>query len=170
MSWLFFSAGTRNARLASCTSAIANIYAQIPGSQTRTGQLEGYTLIDNASLQHDSDGNTWSMISADFTHSQASAMECIKAFFIISIGQGGPSWVISDTFLYSPAYVSFAALSETAIAQNGVEAAVPSPTNAMWCRVRFECNHFTVTALGVRKVPLDHVNTYASFWRAVKTT
>ncbi|KAG1745018.1 uncharacterized protein EDB91DRAFT_1271475 [Suillus paluster] len=41
-----------------------------------------------------------------------------------------------------------------------------------YCEV-FERKGFTVTALGVRKgpeMPLDRVNMYASFWRAVKTT
>lgn len=41
-----------------------------------------------------------------------------------------------------------------------------------YCDV-FERKGFTVTALGVRKgpeVPLDRVNMYASFWRAMKTT
>ncbi|KAG1836705.1 hypothetical protein F4604DRAFT_1692699 [Suillus subluteus] len=38
------------------------------------------------------------------------------------------------------------------------------------CRVRFEHDGFTITALGVRKVPLDRVNMYTLFWRAVKTT
>ncbi|KAG2142910.1 aspartic peptidase domain-containing protein [Suillus bovinus] len=125
--------------IAGPASAIASIYAQIPGSQAGTGQLEGYYTYPcstTVNVQFNFGGNTWSMSPADFTHSQASTTECIGAFFISSIGQGGPSWVIGDAFLknvysvfkYSPASVGFAALSETAIAQNGVKAAVPSPT------------------------------------------
>lgn len=137
ISTVIIDTGTTN--IAGPASAIASIYAQIPGSQAGTGQLQGYytypcsTTVD---VQFNFGGNTWSMSPADFMHSQASTTECIGAFFISSIGEGGPSWIIGDAFLknvysvfkYSPASVGFAALSETAIAQNGVKATVPSPT------------------------------------------
>lgn len=129
--------GTTN--IAGPADAIASIYAQIPGSQAGTGQLEGYYTYPcstTVNVQFNFGGNTWSMSPADFTHSRVSSTECLGAFFVSSIGQGGPSWIIGDAFLknvysvfkYSPASVGFAALSETAIAQNGVKAAVPSPT------------------------------------------
>ncbi|KAG2121893.1 aspartic peptidase domain-containing protein [Suillus clintonianus] len=129
--------GTTN--IAGPASAVASIYAQIPGSQAGTGQLDGYYTYPcstTVNVQFNFGGNTWSMSPADFTHSQVSTTECLGAFFIASFGSGGPSWVIGDAFLknvysvfkYSPASVGFAALSETAISQNGIKAAVPSPT------------------------------------------
>ncbi|KAG1728175.1 aspartic peptidase domain-containing protein [Suillus paluster] len=137
MSTAIIDTGTTN--IAGPSTAIASIYAQIPGSQLGTGSLEGYYTYPcstTVNVEFNFGGNTWSMSPADFTHTQVSSTECIGAFFVSTIGQGGPSWVIGDAFLknvysvfkYSPASVGFAALSETAIAQNGIKAAVPSPT------------------------------------------
>lgn len=96
------------------------------------------------------------MSGADFEYNKISSSECIGVFFDIgsSSGPGAPSWVVGDAFLvspprsrimqpphvsarqknvysvfqYNPPAIGFAALSEEAIAQNGVNGPVPSPT------------------------------------------
>ena len=41
------------------------------------------------------------MSPTDFTHTQltGSSTQCIGAFFVSTLGPGGPSWVIGDAFL-----------------------------------------------------------------------
>ncbi|EGN95044.1 hypothetical protein SERLA73DRAFT_187322 [Serpula lacrymans var. lacrymans S7.3] len=128
------------------SDSIASIYAQIPGSAAITSDnYQGYysypcnTVVD-VSLNFG--GNTWAISPADFQYTQleGSTTECIGAFFVAESGSGNsdgsPSWIIGDTFLknvysvfrYNPASVGFAALSETALAMNGVNAAAPTPT------------------------------------------
>ncbi|KAG0692345.1 acid protease [Suillus ampliporus] len=137
VSTVIIDTGTTN--IAGPATAVASIYAQIPGSQLGTGQLEGYYTYPcstTVNVEFNFGGNSWSMSPADFTHTQVSSTGCIGAFFVTPLGRGSPSWVIGDAFLknvysvfkYSPASVGFAALSETAIAQNGIKAAVPFPT------------------------------------------
>ncbi|KAJ8585200.1 acid protease [Rhizopogon salebrosus TDB-379] len=137
MSTAIIDTGTTN--IAGPASAVESIYAQIPGSQPGTGQWAGYYLYPcstTVNVEFNFGGISWSMSPADFTHTQISSSQCIGAFFTSTIGQGGPSWIIGDAFLknvysvfrFNPPSVGFAALSATAIAQNGIKAAVPSAT------------------------------------------
>ncbi|KIJ65104.1 hypothetical protein HYDPIDRAFT_27827 [Hydnomerulius pinastri MD-312] len=132
--------GTTN--IAGPVDAVQAIYAQIPGSQPATGSWTGYYQFPcstQVSVSFSFGGTTWSMSPADFAYAPLSSSQCIGAFFETSSGTGNsatPSWIIGDAFLknvysvfrYSPPAVGFAALSETAIAENGVNAPVPTPT------------------------------------------
>ncbi|KIM53136.1 hypothetical protein SCLCIDRAFT_139594 [Scleroderma citrinum Foug A] len=123
------------------SSAIQNIFAQIPGSAPGTGSWEGYYTYPcntavNVAISFG--GPSWSVSPADFQLVQLSSSQCVGAFFVLSATSGGtgPSWVVGDTFLknvysvfrYSPASVGFAQLSETALAMNGVDGNAPSAT------------------------------------------
>jgi len=124
------------------SSAIQAIYAAIPGSSAATGEWAGYyqyPCSTSVTVTLSFGGNTWTMSSADFKFTSLSSSECIGAFFETSSTTttgSTPSWIIGDAFLknvysvfrYNPPSVGFAALSEVAIAENGVNGAVPSAT------------------------------------------
>ncbi|KAF9244096.1 aspartic peptidase domain-containing protein [Melanogaster broomeanus] len=121
------------------STAIRNIYAQIPGSQPGTGSWEGYYTYPCSSRVNVAisfGGPSWPLTPADFQLTQVSSSECVGAFFEISTGNGAPSWIVGDTFLknvysvfrYSPPSIGFAALSPTAVAMNGVNGPPPSAT------------------------------------------
>lgn len=121
------------------SSAIQNIYAQIPGSQAGTGSWTGYYSYPcdtQVNVAISFGGPSWSVSPADFQLTQISSSDCIGSFFELSSGSGAPSWVVGDTFLknvysvfrYNPAAVGFAQLSETALAMNGVNGDPPSAT------------------------------------------
>ncbi|KAL4078971.1 aspartic peptidase domain-containing protein, partial [Scleroderma yunnanense] len=123
------------------SSAIQNIYAQIPGSAAGTGSWQGYysyPCSTEVNVAISFGGPSWSVSPADFQLTQISSSQCIGAFFVLSTGTSGngPSWVVGDTFLknvysvfrYNPAAVGFAQLSETALAMNGVSGNPPSAT------------------------------------------
>jgi cathepsin D len=131
--------GTTN--IAGPTDAIKAIYAQIPNSSPGTGQWVGYYQYPcntDVTVSMSFGGNNWTMSSADFAFTQISTGECVGAFFDIgsNAGTGTPSWIIGDAFLknvysvfqYNPPAIGFAALSEVAIAENGVNGPVPSAT------------------------------------------
>jgi hypothetical protein len=119
---------------------IAALYAQIPGSATGTGDYEGYytypcSTTVNVTLAFG--GSHWAVSNADFQLNQLSGGKtCVGAFFEMDTGSGAPGWIVGDTFLknvysvfrYSPASVGFAALSTTAVAQDGAGGAIPSAT------------------------------------------
>jgi len=122
-------------------SEIEAIYAQVPGSSPMTGSWAGYYQFPcstQVSVTFSFGGTTWSMSPADFSYAAISSSQCIGAFFELSTGTGSssPSWVIGDAFLknvysvfrYNPASIGFAALSETALAENGVDGPIPSAT------------------------------------------
>jgi hypothetical protein len=121
------------------TSAIAAIYAQIPGSAAGTGNYAGYYTYPcntQVNVAISFGGPSWSVSPADFKLVQISDSECVGAFFELQTGSSAPSWIVGDTFLknvysvfrFNPPSVGFATLSDTAKAQNDVNAAVPSPT------------------------------------------
>lgn len=132
--------GTTN--IAGPLDAVEAIYAQIPGSQPATASgFQGYYQFPcstQVNVAFSFGGTTWSMSPADFTFAQISSSECIGAFFEASTvaGSATPSWIIGDAFLknvysvfqYNPPSVGFAALSEIALAENGLDAPVPTPT------------------------------------------
>jgi len=131
--------GTTN--IAGPSDAIQAIYAQIPSSSPATGQWIGYyqyPCSTSVTVSFSFGGNTWTMSAADFAFTSISSSECIGAFFetTSTAGSSTPSWIIGDAFLknvysvfrYNPPAVGFAALSEVAIAQNGVNGAAPTPT------------------------------------------
>ncbi|KAG2125045.1 aspartic peptidase domain-containing protein [Suillus clintonianus] len=121
------------------SSVIQNIFAQIPGSQPGTGNWQGYwtypcTTTVNVAISFG--GPSWPISPADFLLTKISSSQCVGAFFELNTGGSAPSWIVGDTFLknvysvfrYNPASVGFAALSNTALAMNGVDAAPPSAT------------------------------------------
>lgn len=123
------------------SSAIQNIFAQIPGSAPGTGSWDGYYTYpcDTAvNVAISFGGPSWSVSPADFQLVQLSSSQCVGAFFVLTATSGGngPSWVVGDTFLknvysvfrYNPASVGFAQLSEAALAMNGVNGNPPSAT------------------------------------------
>ena len=106
------------------SSAIQNIFAQIPGSAPGTGSWEGYytyracfrrpmqrVLIKGKNVATACNtavnvaisfgGPSWSVSPADFQLVQLSSSQCVGAFFVLSATSGGtgPSWVVGDTFL-----------------------------------------------------------------------
>ncbi|KAH7885800.1 aspartic peptidase domain-containing protein [Phlebopus sp. FC_14] len=121
------------------SSVIRNMYAQIPGSQPGTGNLEGYWTYPCATkvnVAMSFGGPSWPLSPVDFQLSQISPSQCLGAFFEIQTQGQAPSWIVGDAFLknvysvfrYSPPSIGFAALSPTALAMNGVNAPPPSPT------------------------------------------
>jgi len=105
------------------TEAVASIYSNIQGSQPLSGQMQGYFSIPcdtSVSTSFSFGSKTWSISPADFTVQQISRSACLGAFFGFDLGQqGGPDWVIGDTFLknvysvfrFSPASIGFANLA-----------------------------------------------------------
>eukprot|EP00918_Siedleckia_nematoides_P082398 GHVU01180588.1.p1 GENE.GHVU01180588.1~~GHVU01180588.1.p1 ORF type:complete len:307 (-),score=9.95 GHVU01180588.1:11-931(-) len=121
------------------SSAIQAIFAQIPGSQPGTGNWEGYYTYPcntEVNVAISFGGPSWPVSPADFQLTQISSSQCVGAFFELNTGGSAPSWIVGDTFLknvysvfrYNPPSVGFAALSQTALAMNGVNAAAPTPT------------------------------------------
>ncbi|KAG1899473.1 aspartic peptidase domain-containing protein [Suillus fuscotomentosus] len=121
------------------SSVIQSIFAQIPGSQPGTGNWQGYytypcTTAVNVAISFG--GPSWPISPADFQLTKISSSQCVGAFFELNTGGTAPNWIVGDTFLknvysvfrYNPAAVGFAALSNTATAMNGVNAAPPSAT------------------------------------------
>ncbi|KAG1780797.1 aspartic peptidase domain-containing protein [Suillus placidus] len=121
------------------SSVIQSIFAQIPGSQPGTGNWQGYwtypcSTAVNIAISFG--GPSWPISPADFLLTKISSSQCVGAFFELNTGGSAPNWIVGDTFLknvysvfrYNPAAVGFAALSQTALAMNGVNAAAPSPT------------------------------------------
>ena len=121
------------------SSAIANIFAQIPNSAKGTGTWAGYYLYPcntPVTVSISFGGPSWSVSPADFQLQQISSSQCVGAFFDLDVGGTAPAWIIGDTFLknvytvfrYDPASVGFAQLSSTALAMNGAGGAAPTPT------------------------------------------
>ncbi|KZT25130.1 acid protease [Neolentinus lepideus HHB14362 ss-1] len=121
------------------SSAIAQVYSEIPGSAPGTGNFEGYytypcSTAVNVSLAFG--GNSWSISPADFKLTQISNSQCLGALFELETGGSAPAWIVGDTFLknvysvfrFNPPSVGFAQLSEAVTAQNGVNGPVPSAT------------------------------------------
>ncbi|KLO17919.1 acid protease [Schizopora paradoxa] len=121
------------------SSVISAMYAQIPGSQPGTGQYENYYLYPcstqvNVTLSFG--GKNWAVSADDFQLIEVSSTLCLGAFFELDTSGGTPDWIIGDTFLknvysvfrYNPPSVGFASLSNTALAMNSANGAVPEPT------------------------------------------
>ncbi|KAM6504200.1 aspartic peptidase A1 [Amanita muscaria] len=109
------------------SDVIAEIYAQIPGSQAGSGNYQGYyTYPCDTSVQVSvsfGNGSSWSISPSDFQLSKLTQNTCLGAFFQLSTGSSAPNWIFGDTFLknvysvfrYNPASVGFAQLSSAAI-------------------------------------------------------
>lgn len=121
---------------------IAAIFAQIPGSQKGTGDLDGfwvYPCATEVTVQLAFGGRSWPVSPADFELMQIDRLgHCVGAFFEISLGSStaNPSWIVGDTFLknvysvyrFDPPSVGFAELSPLAQSLNVVGQPEPSPT------------------------------------------
>ncbi|KIJ65105.1 hypothetical protein HYDPIDRAFT_111003 [Hydnomerulius pinastri MD-312] len=123
------------------SSGIAAIYAQIPGSSPGTGDWEGfysYPCTSEVNVEISFGGPSWAVSPADFQFQATgpSSDYCYGAFYAIPTSGSTPQWIIGDTFLknvysifrYDPPSVGFAALSDTALSMNGVDAIIPSAT------------------------------------------
>ncbi|KAL4066061.1 aspartic peptidase domain-containing protein [Scleroderma yunnanense] len=138
----FAAIDTGTSNIAGPQSAIEAIYAQIPGSQPATGSWAGYyqyPCSTTVSATFSFGGSTWTMSPADFQFTVLSGSQCIGAFFLVppNASINGVSWIIGDAFLknvytvfrYDPAAVGFAALSNVATSENGLNnVPVPSPS------------------------------------------
>jgi len=130
--------GTTN--IAGPSDAIKSIYSLIPGSQSASGEWQGYYSYPcdtKVNVEFNFGGQTWPMSSADFEYTRISSSQCIGALFEAdSGGSGRPDWVVGDAFLknvysvfrFNPPAVGFAELSSTATLKNGIDAAPPSAT------------------------------------------
>jgi len=120
---------------------IAEIFAQIPGSQPGTGNFESYYVYPcdtSVTVTMSFGGQSWPVDPQDFQLTQLGQNECLGAFFSLpeAAGSGTPPWIVGDTFLknvysvfrFNPPSVGFASLSTTATSQNDANGAVPSPT------------------------------------------
>ncbi|KAI0028325.1 aspartic peptidase domain-containing protein [Vararia minispora EC-137] len=132
------------------STEVANIYAQISGSQALSGSYNGYYSFPcstSVNVSMTFGGRAWSIAPADFNLGQLDSSTCIGAFFVFSSSStplsrrasssSSIAWIVGDTFLKnvysvfraSPAAVGFAQLSDAALAMNGDTAAsVPTPT------------------------------------------
>jgi len=119
--------------------AIAQIFAQIPGSRPGTDNLAGYYTYPCATTVTVSlsfGGRAWTIDPADFRLARISNSQCLGAFFQLRTGSSAPPWIIGDTFLknvysvyrYNPPAVGFAQLSPFALAMNGKDGPIPTPT------------------------------------------
>ncbi|KAJ6591613.1 aspartic peptidase domain-containing protein [Mycena vulgaris] len=119
---------------------IANIYAQIPGSQAGTGNYDGYYLYPcdtSVTVALSFGGKSWAISPTDFELQEIGQGTCLGAFFTLTTGDSAPSWIVGDTFLknvysvfqYKPAAVGFASLSAYSLSMNGnVDLGAPSAT------------------------------------------
>ncbi|VDC02988.1 unnamed protein product [Peniophora sp. CBMAI 1063] len=139
------------------STEVANIYAQISGSEALSGSYDGYYSYPcdtSVSLAFSFGGPSWAVSSADFQLYENGDGTCIGAVFVYESssssepsgpGSGGPfkrdtsspAWIVGDSFLknvYSvfranPASVGFAQLSAEALGSDGAtDASVPTPT------------------------------------------
>jgi hypothetical protein len=122
------------------SSAIAAIYAQIPNSSPASDPYIGYyqyPCSTSVAVEISFGGQNWTISPADFQLTAYSSTECIGSFYEISLMGGTGEYAVVDHWGYLPENclsgvpvqsVGFAALSEVALAENGVNGAAPSPT------------------------------------------
>jgi len=139
------------------TSVIQNIYSQIPGSAPGTGNWQGYWTYPcntQVNIAISFGGPSWPIAPADFRLTSLSGSQCVGAFFELNTGGSAPTWIVGDTFLvrallshvaicpliirsqknvysvfrFNPPSVGFAALSDTSLQMNGVNAPPPTAT------------------------------------------
>ncbi|KDR68011.1 hypothetical protein GALMADRAFT_272857 [Galerina marginata CBS 339.88] len=81
---------------------IAQIFAQIPGSQLGTGNFENYYTYPcdtSVTVSLSFGGQSWSISPADFQLSRLTRNTCLGSFFVLTTGSSAPSWIVGDTFL-----------------------------------------------------------------------
>lgn len=84
-------------------AAIDALFAQIPNSAAATGDYEGYytypcSTTVSVALSF-GEGQQWFIRPEDFMLTQLTPDQCIGAFFALTTGPGGPTWIVGDTFL-----------------------------------------------------------------------
>jgi cathepsin D len=82
-------------------SAIAALYAQIPGSAPASGNYDGYYTYPcdtSVTVSLSFGGNSWPISPDDFKMTESEG-QCVGAFFQLTTGNSAPSWIIGDTFL-----------------------------------------------------------------------
>lgn len=138
---------------------IANLYAQVPGAQPAGSQYEGYYAYPcrappTVTIAFGAEGRVWTIAPDDFLGFQLSQSVCIGAFFEFESGPNGPSWIVGDAFLknvYSvyraePPSIGFAQLSSVAIAYNGGNFPVPTPTIGSVAAIATSDNSASITS------------------------
>jgi len=144
------------------SDVIASIFANVPGSQVGTGDLEGfyeYPCDTSVTVFLDFGGaQSWGVSPADFELMRVDDTNCVGAFFDIDFGSGnsGPSWIVGDTFLknvysvfrFDPPSVGFAQLSSYA---NGLsQLSTPLPTETLVANPVQATNQFSINAAAPR--------------------
>ncbi|KAF8892127.1 aspartic peptidase domain-containing protein [Infundibulicybe gibba] len=85
-------------------SAIANVYAQIPGSEPGSDDFDGfytYPCDTTVNISLSFGGREWAMSPKDFHLTMLDKGRCLGAFFQIDTGGSAPAWIVGDTFLVS---------------------------------------------------------------------
>lgn len=131
--------------IAGPSDAVANIWAQVEGSQALSGQMAGffsYPCNTNVSVAFSFGGQSWSINPDDMNLGTVSKSQCLGGIFDISQGtnigsdSSVPSWIVGDTFLknvyavfrQNPASVGFAQLSSVAGGSDATGGATGSAT------------------------------------------
>ncbi|TFK39433.1 aspartic peptidase A1 [Crucibulum laeve] len=118
---------------------IAMIFSQIPGAIPGEGNFESYYKYPcdtQVNIQLSFGSKNWTISSDDFELTRLKGGMCLGPFFVVPTTGATPAWIIGDTFLknvysvfrYNPPSIGFAQLSESAIAQNGLNLPPPSAT------------------------------------------
>jgi len=85
------------------SAAMANLYAQIPGAQTGTGDLAGYYIYPcstKVTVSLKFGGTDYSINASDFSRPvDTSGTTCFGAFFPIDLNGNTVQWIVGDTFL-----------------------------------------------------------------------
>jgi len=94
------------------TASMAALYAQIPGAEPGTGDLEGYYVYPcstNVSVSLTFGGQSYSIESTDFSRAADNeGIQCTGAFFPLDIGNGVVEWIVGDAFMKN-VYTAFRA-------------------------------------------------------------
>ncbi|KAF8322232.1 acid protease [Clavulina sp. PMI_390] len=85
------------------SDTMAQLYAQIPGAQAGTGQLEGYYIYPcstKVTVSLGFGGQTYSIASEDFSRpADSTGTTCFGSFFPLDINNGVVEWIVGDSFL-----------------------------------------------------------------------
>lgn len=112
------------------TSAMSQIYAQIPNAEAGTGDLDGYYVFpcsDSPSVSLTFGGQSYTIEAEDFARpADESGEQCFGSFFPLDINDV-VSWIVGDSFLKnvysvyraSPASVGFAAVKNSTSGNGG---------------------------------------------------
>ncbi|RDX49646.1 acid protease [Lentinus brumalis] len=96
---------TGTTRVGGPADSTSALYAQIPGSETLTGDNTGYYTYPcdtnvTVTIKFGDHSNVWPILNADFLLMQVSENSCVAGFFQLDTsGTSAPPWIIGDTFV-----------------------------------------------------------------------